>query len=267
MKVAVIQNKVYENIFDTLKNITELLKSYDLSDSDFLVLPEMFITPYEFKYIKKYAQDKNSLILEFLKDLAIRNKAYVIGGSIPYVEKDLLYNTTFTINRKGEIINRYDKMHLFEVTYPNGVHYTEKAIFSEGEELGLVETEFGKIGIMICFDIRFPELADGLMKAGAKVIFVPAAFNTYTGPLHWQTTFRARAIDNQLFLIGCSPSADSFGEYNVYGHSIITDPYGEILAELANEPGVIVKELDLDKINEVRKRIPIIKNKKLQVKL
>ncbi len=116
---------------------------------------------------------------------------------------------------------------------------------------------------MICFDIRFPELADKLMKLGAKVIFVPAAFNTYTGPLHWQTTFRARAIDNQLFFVGCSPSADSFGEYCIYGHSIVTNPLGEILNELKEEPGVIIQKLDLKEIEEVRNKIPIVKNKKM----
>lgn len=263
MKVVIVQNKVQENIFETLKNITELLKNHDLSNSDFLVLPEMFMTPYELKYIKRYSQDKNGLVLEFLKNLAITHNSYVIGGSIPYGEGDSLYNTTFTINRRGEVINRYDKIHLFEITYPNGVTYSEKSIFSEGNDLGIIETEFGKIGVMICFDIRFPELADKLMKSGVKVIFVPAAFNTYTGPLHWQTTFRARAIDNQLFFVGVSPAADSFGEYNVYGHSIITSPYGEVIAELGEGSGVIIEDLDLEEISDVRNKIPIVKNKKL----
>ena len=261
MKIVVIQNKVYEKINLTLNGIKELLKNSDLSNSDFLVFPEMFTTPYEAKYIIDYKQTIESEVIDFLKDLAIKYNTYVIGGSIPFFDNNSIYNTTFTINRTGEIIHRYDKMYLFEVTYPNGIHYSEKDIFNAGDEVGIIDTEFGKIGIMICFDIRFPELADKLMKLGAKVIFVPAAFNTYTGPLHWQTTFRARAIDNQLFFVGCSPSADSFGEYHIYGHSIVTNPLGEILNELKEDPGIIIQNLDLKEIEEVRIRIPIVKNK------
>jgi predicted amidohydrolase len=263
MKIVVVQNKVHEQINLTLNGIKELLKNFDLSNSDFLVFPEMFMTPYESKYIINYKQTIKGNVINFLKNLAIKYNTYVIGGSIPFLDNNLLYNTTFTINRDGKIINRYDKMHLFEVTYPNGIHYSEKDIFNDGNEVGIIDTEFGEIGVMICFDIRFPELADKLMKLGAKVIFVPAAFNTYTGPLHWQTTFRARAIDNQLFFVGCSPSADSFGEYCIYGHSIVTNPLGEILNELKEEPGVIIQKLDLKEIEEVRNKIPIVKNKKM----
>lgn len=261
MKVVVIQNKVYENVDVTIKEISYMLSTEDLRNIDFLVFPEMFTTPYETKYIEKNKQDINSTEINFLRKQAIKYNCYVIGGSIPYLENDKLYNTCFVFNRTGKIIKRYNKMHLFEVTYPNGKHYKESEIFTPGKDLGVFETEFGKFGLMICFDIRFPELSEKLLKEDVKAVFVPAAFNTFTGPMHWEVTFRARAIDNQIFFIGSSPSADSFGKYNVYGHSIITNPLGKVVANLEDKPGIIIKEIDLNDINKARKTIPIVMSK------
>lgn len=263
MKVVVVQNKVHKHINDTLESINMMLEQQDLTRCDFIVFPEMFMTPYEFHYINEYKQTEDSQVINFLKQVAIKYHSYVIGGSIPFDLNHSIYNSSFILNREGVVIHRYDKIHLFEITYPNGSYYSEKEIFKEGSNLGVFDTEFGKIGIMICFDIRFPELADKLMKKGVKAIFVPAAFNTFTGPLHWQTTFRARAIDNQLFVIGCSPSADSYGSYQVYGHSIITNPYGTVLEELTENSGIIIQDLELKVNEEARNKIPIIKNKKL----
>lgn len=260
MKVLVIQNKVYENIDDTLTHILEMIDHLKSSQIDIIVLPEMFTTPYELKYMKQYQQTLSGEVLTFLHDLAQKYNSYVIGGSVPYFESNKLYNSTFIFDRDGIIIERYDKIHLFEITYPDGTYFSEAKLLTKGNKVVTFDTEFGVVGVMICFDIRFPLLANTIMKKDAKIIFVPAAFNTYTGPLHWRTTFRARAIDNQLFMVGCSPSRDSFGDYHVYGHSLIVNPFGEVLNELAERKGYFIMDINLDDVQNARERIPIIKN-------
>ncbi|XMB72883.1 carbon-nitrogen hydrolase family protein [Mycoplasmatota bacterium WC30] len=261
MKLLVIQNRVFQDIQDTLTNIKLQIQKADTRCLDFLVLPEMFSTPYELKYFKSHKQTKSDEVISFLTELASKYNIYIIGGSIPYYENDKIYNSTFVFSRTGEIISQYNKIHLFEITYPDGVYFREADVLTKGKEIVTFDTEFGIMGVMICFDIRFPLLADKLMNQGAKVIFVPAAFNTYTGPLHWRTTFRARSIDNQLFIVGCSPSNDSFGNYDIYGHSIVVNPYGEVLKELDSQRGVIEIDLDLKQIETARNGIPILKNR------
>ena len=262
MRVTIIQNKVCKSIDETLKRIDDLLRKKGIVYSDFIVLPEMFTTPYDIKAFSQYKQSAKGQVVGYLKLLSRRMRSYVIGGSIPFEENGKLYNTTFVFNREGHLINRYDKIQLFEITYPDKTHFNEGDVFSAGETLGLFETEYGIMGQMICFDIRYPMIAHELMKKGAKIIFVPAAFNTYTGPLHWQTTFKARAIDNQLFTIGASPSSDSYGSYNTYGHSIIVDPLGRIIQELGDQEDLIVVDLDLREIEKTREALPIVKNMK-----
>lgn len=261
MKITVIQNQVKEKISDSLKSVNELLIKSGISNTDFIVLPEMFTTPYELKYLKENAGKDTSLILSFLKNIALKYNCYVIGGTIPFKENNKIYNRMYVFNRFGEIITKYDKIHLFEVTYSNQKHFKESDILTKGNEIITFKTEFGEMGVMICFDIRFPRLAEKIADKGAKVIFVPAAFNTFTGPLHWRTTFRARAIDNQLYLVGCSPSRNSYGNYLTYGHSLLVNPYGEVLNEMNEQPGYFTMNINLDLIQEARKRIPILANR------
>ncbi len=261
MKILMVQNTVRKYIKDTILEINQMLEKIDFDKVDFIVFPEMFTTPYEHKYFQLYKQSQNDEVNEFLSDLAKKTNAYIIGGSIPEYNDGKIYNTSNVFDRKGNLIAKYQKIHLFSVEYPNGESFSEKEILSQGEDIVTFETEFGIMGVMICFDIRFPEQAELLREKGAKIIFVPAAFNTFTGPLHWEVTFRARAIDNQLFIIGVSPSRESFGSYNTYGHSLAVDPYGKIIKKLSEKSGLIEVEIDLDLIEEARNKIPIIKNK------
>lgn len=262
MQVLVIQNSVKETVQENLKNLSLQLSKIKKDDLDFIVFPEMFTTPYEETYFIRNKQDELGEVVSFLKSVASQFNAYVIGGSIPESNQDKLFNTTFIIDRKGQIITKYRKIHLFAVEYPNGEKFDESHFLSPGNQVVTFDTEFGKMGVMICFDIRFPELAYQIQSMGANVIFVPAAFNQFTGPLHWDVTFRSRAIDNQLFIVGSSPSNDSFGQYHPYGHSLVVDPYGKIIKQLNGQEGIMQVEITLDLINEVRRRIPIVKNQK-----
>lgn len=261
MKLLVVQNKVAKNIIETIRQISSLLENVDFSNIDFIIFPEMFTTPYEEGYFRLFAQDTSGKVIKFLKELSLRANAYIIGGTVPEKSDKDIFNTSYIFDRTGEIIAKYRKIHLFSIKYPNGEIFDEAKTLSRGKEVVTFDTEFGTMGIMICFDIRYPEQASQLQKQGVKVIFVPAAFNTYTGPLHWETTFRARAIDNQLFMVGASPSRESFGNYSTYGHSLCVDPYGKVIRELNESTEIMDVEIDLELIDEVRTNIPIIKNK------
>ncbi|MBN2540280.1 MAG: carbon-nitrogen hydrolase family protein [Bacilli bacterium] len=260
MKIALIQNTVYDTVEQTLKGIDRLFKKLR-SNPDFLVFPEMFTTPYDLSHMRLQSQKVNETILSYLKQLAISKRSYIISGSLPWKEDNKVFNRTYVINPLGETIAKYDKIHLFSIRYPDGTSFRENDLLTKGEESITFDTDFGRFGLMICFDIRYPELADRLAQAGAKAIFVPAAFNTYTGPMHWQTTFRSRAIDNQLFMIGCSPSRDSAGDYSVYGHSIVVGPLGDIRKELDEFEGILECDVDLNEVEHVRDILPILANK------
>ncbi len=262
MKVLIVQNTVQKDIDKSLENVTNLIEKRQEPSPDIIVLPEMFTTPYEVERFAAYAQTENGSVLTFLRDLAMTHKAYVIGGSVPEKHEGALYNTTFIFNREGNRIATYRKIHLFAITYPDGTRFDEAEVLCSGDELGLFETEFGTMGVMICFDIRYPALAERLVDKGAKALFVPGAFNGFTGPLHWHTTFRARATDNQAFMIGCSASADSFGSYETYGHSLVADPLGNVIASLKGDEGIIEINVDLSRIDHARSVLPIRANKK-----
>jgi omega-amidase len=158
----------------------------------------------------------------------------------------------------GTMVARYRKIHRFAITYPDGSTYDEADVLSAGEDIVTVDTPHGTIGLMICFDIRFPLLAMRLRQQGAKLLVVPAAFNTTTGPKHWHLSMRSRAVDNQCFVIACAPAVDGAGTYPYYGHSLVVDPDGSVLADLGEDESVVTLEIDMDLVNGVRRRLPIV---------
>jgi omega-amidase len=179
-------------------------------------------------------------------------------------EGDKRFNKSFLISPKGEILLEYSKCHLFDVSFKN-LRTRESKIFEYGKEIKIAETELGKIGILICYDIRFPEMARKLSLLGAEIILVPAAFNTVTGPLHWEIMFRARAIENQVFLAAASPARDPDSSYQAYGHSMIIDPMGKILSEANIEEKIIYGDFTNEVITETRNKLPLLKHRRPEI--
>lgn len=149
---------------------------------------------------------------------------------MPEEDGEKIYNTSFVFDRSGNQIVRHRKMHLFDIRVDGGQSFCESDTFSAGEDITVFDTEFGKMGLIICFDIRFPELTRLEAFKGAQAVFVPAAFNMTTGPAHWELSFRARALDNQVFMVGCAPARDENAFYVSYANSIVTGPWGDVLA-------------------------------------
>ena len=173
-----------------------------------------------------------------------------------------IYNTSYVFDRNGHQIGKHRKMHLFDIDVKGGQYFKESDTLTPGDQVTVFDTEFGKMGVCICYDFRFPELARLMVDQGAEVIIVPAAFNMTTGPLHWELMFRQRAVDNQVYTLGAAPARDLNVGYHSWGHSIAVDPWGKVLMEMEEKPDVKVAELDLEEVKKVREQLPLLKHRR-----
>ena len=258
VRLMAIQKPVDHDKMKNLEMVREKMEQYRDKKPDFVLLPEMFDCPYDNSLFGAYAEQEGEMVYRELSALAKRSECYLIGGSVP--EKDIqgrLYNTSYVFGRDGSALARHRKVHLFDINVPGGQYFRESAVLSPGEQNTVFDTEFGKMGVCICFDLRFGRMTAEMAKQGIRILFVPAAFNMTTGPAHWELLFRSRAMDNQIFVLGCSPSRDLSESYIAYGHSILTDPWGAVVEELDEKPGILFREIDLYQITQVRSQIPI----------
>ncbi|MBR4764411.1 MAG: carbon-nitrogen hydrolase family protein [Lachnospiraceae bacterium] len=256
--ILALQKKTYASPRENMDAVRDMLAQYKREKPDFLLLPEIFTCPYDNSQFPLFAQKDGDSVYCFLSELARTNHFYVIGGSVP--ERDeggKIYNTSYVFDRKGELIGKHRKVHLFDIDVPGGQYFKESDVLSPGKAMTVFDTEYGRMGVCICFDIRFPDLFLQMRRAGVRMVFVPAAFNMTTGPAHWQTLFRSRALDQQIFMAGCSPARDETASYIAYGHSIVTDPWGRILRELDEKEGILDIELDLAETDRIRTQIPL----------
>lgn len=263
LKIALCQMLVTADKQANLNHASANLQEAATRGAQLVVLPEMFNCPYDIHCFSDYAEEiPSGETTAHLSKLARTHGLFLVGGSIPELSDGLLYNTSVVFNPLGEIIARHRKAHLFDVRVKNGIEFTESLVLSPGNSATLFETPWGKIGLEICYDIRFPELTRKMAKNGARVVIVPAAFNMTTGPLHWELLFSSRALDNQIFMLGASPARDSKASYVAYGHSLVTNPWGKVLGQLDEEPGILMVELDLNQVEEVREALPISKQRR-----
>lgn len=262
-KIALCQSNVVDNKKKNLENAHKLIYEAASNGADMVALCEMFNCPYSGKYFSVYGEkESDSETIEMLKAAASECNIYLIGGSIPEISEDKIYNTSYVLNPNGEIIAKHRKIHLFDVNIENGIRFIESDFLSPGEDITVFDTPFGRAGLCICYDIRFPEMIRSLVLKGAQVIFVPAAFNMTTGPAHWETLFKARALDNQVYMAGISPAREINGVYTAYGHSIIANPWGQIISEANEEQEIIYGSIDISYENKIREELPLLKHRK-----
>lgn len=262
VKLALCQMNVIDDKKENLKKASSMIEEAS-KNADFIVLPEMFICPYSNDKFIEYSESENdSPTLDKISSLASENNVYILAGSIPEKESGKLYNTSFLFNRNGEIIAKHRKMHLFDIDVKNKITFKESDVLTAGDAFTLADTEFGKIGIGICYDVRFPELARIMVENGALILFYPGAFNMTTGPAHWELLFRSRALDNQVYAVGVAPALNKNASYSSYGHSIIASPWGEIVCEAGFDEEIIFEEIDLSEIKKIREELPLLKNKR-----
>lgn len=262
LKLGLCQLLVSEDKKENIKNAKEMINRAADMGAELVVLPEMFNCPYNNSYFPKYAENyPGGETIKMLSEVSKERGIYLIGGSIPEKDdKGNIYNTSFVFDKKGNIIGKHRKIHLFDIDVEGGISFKESDVLSRGDSLTIIDTEYGKIGIAICYDIRFPELFRLMSLNGVKIIIVPAAFNMTTGPAHWELLFRVRALDNQVYMIGTAPARDENASYVSYGNSIITDPWGDIVGKLDENEGILIKEIDLERVDKIRKQLPILKH-------
>ena len=263
IKIALCQMNVIDGKEKNLKKAELMINKAVDKNSDFIVLPEMFNCPYSNdKFIEYCENEKTSQTLFKISELSSKNNVYILAGSIPEKEKGKLYNTSYLFDRNGKIIAKHRKMHLFDIDVKGKISFRESDVLTAGNNITVVDTEFGKIGIGICYDIRFPELARLMTLKGASILFYPGAFNMTTGPAHWELLFRSRALDNQVYCIGVAPALNMNASYHSFGHSIITNPWGEIIAEASEKEELIISEINLNEIKKIIEELPLLKNKR-----
>jgi predicted amidohydrolase len=207
----------------------------------------------------KAKPEAEDVVLAAVREAAAKHGMWVHLGSLALRgQGNKLVNRGFVIDDTGEIRARYDKIHLFDVDLPTGESWRESLMYEAGKSAVIVpDTPVGKLGLTICYDLRFPELFQRLSEAGAEVISVPAAFTVPTGRAHWQVLMRARAIEAELFVVAAAQAGRHEDGRETYGHSLVADPWGEIILEMGGEPGMAFAELDLARIADVRARIPV----------
>lgn len=245
-----------------LENAAEMISLAKERGAEFICLPEVFNSVYDTAHFRDNAEEDGGKTYSFLKETARKHHIYLIGGSIPELDIDKVYNTSYVFNPSGELIAKHRKVHLFDINFPGEIEFMESEELSSGSEITTFDTPYGKMAVAICFDIRFSEYFKLIQKQDVKLIFVPAAFNMKTGPAHWELAFRSRAVDNQLFIAGCSPARNITASYIAYGNSLVVDPLGNVLRVLDEKEGILVEKLDLNVVEETRKRLPLIKNRR-----
>lgn len=266
IKIAAIQMSTVADKMENVRTVKTYLEKIKDENPDFVILPEMFCCPYQTENFPIYAEKEGGPVWQQLSGYAKQYGIYLIGGSMP--EKDAegnVYNTSYIFDREGKQIGKHRKVHLFDIDVKGGQTFKESDTLTAGDSDTVFDTEFGKIGVMLCFDIRFPELSRMMVNDGARIVFVPAAFNMTTGPAHWELSFRTRALDNQIYMVGCAPARDVSAGYISWGHSIVTDPWGRVTGMLDENEGILLAELDMDYEEQVREELPLLKSRRKDI--
>lgn len=264
IKAACIQLNSGPDIERNLGQAKLLIRQAAAQGADFIATPENtchMIFPQSEK-LKTSPAESDHPAIPFFSQLAQELEITLLVGSISTLEDggDRIANRSYLFDKDGEIKGQYDKIHLFDVDLEKGESYRESDVVRAGDTLTLADTGAFKLGMTICYDVRFPYLYRDLAANGAQIISVPAAFTVPTGKAHWSTLLRARAIETGSYIIAPAQCGEHAGERFTYGHSMIIDPWGEILAEAGNDIGYIIADIDLERVEQVRASIPSLKH-------
>ncbi|QHN83919.1 hypothetical protein HN51_060305 [Arachis hypogaea] len=266
-KIGLCQLSVTADKEKNIAHARQAIQDAASKGAQLVLLPEIWNSPYSNDSFPVYAEDVDaggdaSPSTAMLSDLARLLKITIIGGSIPERSGGNLYNTCCVFGTDGKLKAKHRKIHLFDMDIPGKITFMESKTLTAGETPTIVDTEVGRIGIGICYDIRFPELAMIYAARGAHLLCYPGAFNMTTGPLHWELLQRARATDNQLYVATCSPARDTGSGYIAWGHSTLVGPWGEVLATTEHEEAIIIAEIDYSILEQRRTHLPVTKQRR-----
>lgn len=262
-RIAAIQTNSGPDVAANLNAIRLQLQQAAAMGARLVLLPEMCLTLDGRQYPELAA---NPVWLQTLAGWAREYDIWLVAGAVPMLCPDgdtRVRSASLVFNDQGELVARYDKIHLFDVDVGDAhSRYRESERFAPGDELVVVDTPVGRLGLAICYDLRFPGLFQRLREQGAEIISVPAAFTYTTGEAHWQTLLRARAIETQCYVLAANQCGWHDDTRQTWGNSQIIDPWGKVLTELAHEPGVVVADTDPDWLAAVRERMPLLQHRR-----
>jgi deaminated glutathione amidase len=264
LRTAAIQLNSQDSPAENIATVAHMLDRAGEERAEFAVLPELWIYRGPYRGYDKAAQTLSGSAITMLQEKARKHNMIVNGGSIIERHPELagkFYNTSVLINREGEMVAVYRKIHLFDVALANGEKHYESERIVPGEHVITAGIEGITFGMTVCYDLRFPELFRALKLQGAQILLLPAAFTLHTGRDHWEILVRARAIENQCYVV----AAGQVGTYppgqQSFGRSMIVDPWGLVMAQAQDRPGVIVADIDLEQIERVQQQIPCMKHR------
>ncbi len=260
---ACVQVTAGEDMEANIRAASDLARRARDAGADFIALPEnvALMSP-DPKTVRAHAlpRDENPAVAAF-SALARETGAWLLAGSLPVRSPDgRVANCSVLYDPEGAVVASYDKIHMFDVDLPSGESYRESRTFQPGEEAVLAALPWGVVGLTVCYDLRFPHLYRALAQAGADFLTIPAAFTKVTGEAHWHVLQRARAIENGCFVIAPCQCGLHYGDRRTFGHSLIIDPWGVVLADGGEEPGFVTAEIDPARIAEVRAMIPSLRH-------
>ncbi|CAI9771508.1 unnamed protein product [Fraxinus pennsylvanica] len=263
-KIGLCQLKVTADKENNILHARTALEEAAQKGAKLVLLPEIWNSPYSNDSFPVYAEEIDagfdaSPSTAMLSEVARLLNITIVGGSIPERSGDKLYNTCCVFGTDGKLKAKHRKIHLFDIDVPGEIIFKESKTLTAGETPTIVDTEVGRIGIGICHDIRFPELAMLYASRGAHLLCYPGAFNMTTGPFLWEVLQRARALDNQLYVASCSPARDVGAGYVAWGHSTLVGPFGEVLATTEHGEAIIISDIDYSQIELMRKNLPLEK--------
>ncbi len=265
---AAIQMASGPNIPANLAETERLIGTAVQQQAELVVLPENYaiMGMKESDKVAIAEQPGDGPIQQFMAEQARKNGIWLVGGTIPLcsAEAGKVYSASLLYNSNGEMVARYDKIHLFDVTIEaNRESYTESETITPGDRVVVVDTPFGKLGMSVCYDLRFPELFRAMVDVGMEICVLPSAFTNLTGTAHWEPLLRARAIENLCYMVAAGQGGYHVNGRETHGDSMIVDPWGVILNRLPHGAGVVVSNLDMEMLNRTRRNFPSLQHKRL----
>ena len=265
-RIALFQSTTGIDPDANAKALADAIEQANSGGAEILFTPEMsgLLDRDSERATKNLRREENDRVLAAAREAAKSNHLWVSIGSLAVLGEDgKVANRSYVIDREGQVRARYDKIHLFDVDLPTGESWRESNTYSPGQGAVLVNgTPVGKIGLTICYDLRFPGLFARLAESDADVISVPAAFTVPTGKAHWHILLRARAIEAGLFVVAAAQVGSHEDGRQTFGHSLVVDPWGEVLLDMGDERGVGFADIDLKRISDVRSRIPALRHRR-----
>ena len=270
--VAAVQMASGPNVTANLEEAEKLIKTAVQQEAKLVVLPENFaimgMTEVDKVAIAETAGE--GPIQQFLSQQASKHGIWIVGGTVPIESSAMgkVYSTSLLYNDCGDMIARYDKIHLFDVMLEDSNEsYNESETIESGNDVVVVDTPFGKLGMAICYDLRFPELFRAMADVGMEICVLPSAFTNLTGRAHWESLLRARAIENLCYMIAPDQGGYHKNGRETYGDSMIVDPWGVVLNRLPHGTGVVVSDVDLEKLRKTRQNFPALQHKRLDCRI